>query len=106
MVGRRKNTARKSVGGAAKRIQLIPVSDRVLRTASRSPSAAPPPIPDSDADQPPAVEKEVEIDAMEVDNEGGVRADDVRFLFLRGSPYLSLLVVCTVFRWPPHPGHM
>ena len=79
MVAQRKNTARKSVGGAAKRVQLTLVPERRFRpgsASSRSPSITPV------TSTPPPLEVTVEEkgDDMEVDGEDGPLADDVRFL--------------------------
>jgi len=85
----KKMTARKSVGGVVKRVQLLPVSDRVLRsrTTSRSPSAAPSP-----ATGPPHTPPPIDVDMGEggEDEEGEEeeedesQSDDVRLFFLKG----------------------
>ncbi|KAF9778841.1 hypothetical protein BJ322DRAFT_1024720 [Thelephora terrestris] len=76
MVKRRKNTARKSVGGLAKRIELVPVPDRLLRSrsassrGSRSSSVAsavptPPPMEIEGGDQGDVMQVEENLDKPE-----------------------------------------
>jgi len=115
MVKTRKNTARKSTGGASGRIRLIPVSDRVLRSRSVSPlprsstSGVTLTIP-MEVDGKEMVEEEEEMaeeeEEMVKEEEEKVAddqspGDDVCFILLellvkrsQGFP-----VVCNVFRW-------
>lgn len=86
MVKRQKNTARKSVGGLAKRIELVPVPDRLLRSrsassrGSRSSSVAsavptPPPMEIEGGDQGDVMQVEENLDKPEA---GDPFTDDVR----------------------------
>lgn len=85
MAGQKKDTARKSIGGAAKRVQLnLAASDWVLRSTPQSPSAAP--FTTASATNPPPISLPMEVDVekvdvMEVDPVGRPSTDDVRCFF-------------------------
>ena len=85
-MAKRKMTARKSVGGTAKQVQLLPVSDRVLhsRTTSQSPSVIPTDPPQTplpmDVDREEGGKEEEEEE--EEEEEGELQSDDVRIFSL------------------------
>ena len=100
MVERKKQTARKSTGGFTGRVSLvIPESDRVLRSASKSPSVGattpPPPVPT----QPPPAPAPPPVIASERYRD----SDHVSYILYFSSWLmltLKLLVVCFMFRRP------
>jgi len=92
MAKKQKNTARKTVGGSAKRIHFVHVPDHLLRSRSSSRSPA-----ISSATTTPTVDQPASPQPMDLDREDSeLPGDDVCFFPLTSKTYLNCLQWCAM----------